>query len=163
VKKSEVHGMAQRGGSVTSHVRFGAKIFSPIIDPGGADLVVAFEALEALRYAHFTAPGGHLLYDRHRIDPAPVLLGLFERPPEEQVEARLRERVPDCAGIQAFDAARQLGNARVQNVIMLGAASTLLEFPERAYRQAIETMVKGDFVPLNLQAFEVGRKLAAKS
>ncbi|MBD3235752.1 MAG: hypothetical protein GF330_03525 [Candidatus Eisenbacteria bacterium] len=160
VKKSEVHGMAQRGGSVSSHVRFGERVYSPLIEPGAAELIVAFERLEAVRYAHYLHPAGRMLYDPHRIDPLPVQIGLAERPTDAALEARLAARTPALA-VEAFAKARELGNPRVQNVVMLGAASSFLEFPADHYREAIRELVKPKFVELNLRAFDAGRALVA--
>ena len=214
VKKSEVHGMAQRGGSVTGHIRYAPKVFSPLIEEGTADIIVAFEMMEALRYIHFLSPNGRLIYDPHRIDPLPVSTGAVERPTDEKLEQRLAARVRktgsvrgkqglsaengDCtaansmscseglspfsasAGSQseapgscefrghtvrvpAFQAALKLGNARVQNTVMLGAISLSLEFPEDAYRQAIKRLVKPKVVELNLKAFAEGQKLCTRA
>ena len=160
VKKSEVHGMAQRGGSVSSHVRFGERIFSPLMDPGTADLIVAFERLEAVRYVHFLRRGGRILYDPQRIDPLPVQIGLAERPTDEDLTARLQARA-ECLAVHAYATARELGNARVQNVVMLGATAPFLELPEDHYREAIRSLVKPEFVELNLRAFAAGRELVS--
>jgi indolepyruvate ferredoxin oxidoreductase, beta subunit len=160
IKKSEVHGMAQRGGSVTSHIRYGVKVHSPLIEEGTADLLVAFEALEALRYVHFLAPTGRLVYDPHRIDPLPVSTGAVERPTDASLAERIRARVPDARPIPAFARAAELGNPRVQNVVMLGAVAGHLEFPADAYRAAIRTIVKQQAVELNLTAFDAGRAMA---
>jgi len=190
VKKSEVHGMAQRGGSVTTHIRFAPKVFSPLIEEGTADIIVAFEMMEALRYIHFLRPGGKLIYDSHRIDPLPVSTGVVERPTDQWLEELLTARVSveskactalegpkSSAGVPsplvpgpssllvcvpAFQAALKLGNARVQNVVMLGAISLSLEFPEEAYRQAITQRVKPKVVELNLKAFAEGRALCSR-
>ena len=163
IKKSEVHGMAQRGGSVTSHIRYGSKVFSPLIEEGSADLLVAFEALEALRYVHFLSPAGRLVYDPHRIDPLPVSTGTVERPTDSSLTERIRARVPLTAAVPAFDKAAELGNPRVQNVVMLGAVSGHLEFPADAYRAAIRAIVKPQAVELNLAAFDAGRALAGSA
>jgi indolepyruvate ferredoxin oxidoreductase beta subunit len=202
VKKSEVHGMAQRGGSVTTHIRYSPKVFSPLIEEGTADVIVAFEMLEALRYVHFLGPKGRLVYDTHRIDPLPVATGAVERPTdqwlEEQLTARLpardggditqsrggigivsqaaeSDRVPSCPEpnvqspkspllrVPAFSTALKLGNSRVQNTVMLGAISCLLEFPEQAYKQAVSRLVKPKVVDLNLKAFAEGRALCSKT
>ena len=162
IKKSEVHGMAQRGGSVTSHIRYAPKVFSPLIEEGSADIIVAFEMLEALRYVHFLAPKGRLLYDTHRIDPLPVSIGAVERPTDEKLEERIAARVPVRQAVPAFATALKLGNARVQNVVMLGAVSRFLEFPVESYEQAITRLVKPKVVELNLKAFAAGRNLCAK-
>lgn len=159
VKKSEVHGMAQRGGSVTTHIRYAPKVFSPLIEEGTADVIVAFEMMEALRYIHFLGPNGRLIYDTHRIDPLPVSTGVVERPADEQLNQRLAVRAPNRRTVPAFETALKLGNARVQNTVMLGAISCFLEFPEEAYQQAITRLVKPKVVELNLKAFAAGRAL----
>ena len=159
VKKSEVHGMAQRGGSVTSHIRFAPRVYSPLIEEGTADVMVAFEMLEALRFAYFLHPNGRLIYDTHRIDPLPVSIGAVERPTDESLEERLAARVTNLIRVPAFATALKLGNSRVQNTVMLGAISCLLDFPEDAYRQAITRLVKPKVVELNLKAFSEGRVL----
>jgi indolepyruvate ferredoxin oxidoreductase beta subunit len=163
VKKSEVHGMAQRGGSVTTHIRYAPKVFSPLIEEGTADIIVAFEMMEALRYIHFLGPDGRLVYDTHRIDPLPVSTGVVERPADEQLDQRLAVRAPSRQTVPAFATALGLGNARVQNTVMLGAISCFLEFPEEAYRQAITRLVKPKTVNLNLKAFAEGRALCGKT
>jgi len=159
VKKSEVHGMAQRGGSVTTHIRYAPKVYSPLIEEGTADIIVAFEMMEALRYIHFLGPNGRLIYDTHRIDPLPVSTGVVERPVDEKLNQRLAARAPNRQAVPAFETALRLGNARVQNVVMLGAISCSLEFPEEAYRAAITRLVKPKVVELNLKAFAEGRAL----
>ncbi|MEO0082717.1 MAG: indolepyruvate oxidoreductase subunit beta [candidate division WOR-3 bacterium] len=156
VKKSEVHGMAQRGGSVTTHVRYAPKVYSPLVEEGSADLVVAFEKLEALRHVHFLAGNGWLVYDPHRIDPLPVLLGLVERPTDALLDERIMARAPRRLVVSAFEAAREIGDPRVQNVVMLGAVSRLLEFPRSVFRDIIRLQVKPGFVDLNLRAFDRG-------
>ena len=159
VKKSEVHGMAQRGGSVTGHIRYAPRVFSPLIEEGTADIIVAFEMMEALRYIHFLGPNGQLIYDPHRIDPLPVSTGAVERPTDEQLNQRLAARAPNRRAVPAFETALRLANARVQNTVMLGGVSCLLEFPEEAHRQAIARLVKPKVVELNLKAFAAGRSL----
>jgi len=163
VKKSEVHGMAQRGGSVTSHIRYAPKVFSPLIEEGTADIIVAFEMVEALRYVHFLGPNGTLIYDTHRIDPLPVSIGAVERPADAGLNQRLAARAPNRQAVPAFQTALKLGNAKVQNTVMLGAISCSLEFPEEAYHQAITRLVKPKVVELNLKAFAEGRALCTRS
>lgn len=160
VKKSEVHGMAQRGGSVTSHVRYGPKVYSPLIEEGTADLLVAFEKLEALRHVHYLAPSGRLVYDPHRIDPLPVTMGAVARPDEVALDERIKARAPNHLAVPAFAAALRLGSARVQNVVMLGAVSRFVGFTDQAYEDAIRRTVKPAAVELNLRAFAAGRDLA---
>ena len=154
VKKSEVHGMAQRGGSVTSHIRFGPKVFSPLIEEGTADFLVAFEKLEALRYLHFLAPKGVLLTDTMIVEPLPVIIGLVEMP--KDIDERIKNRVKKSYIIEAFKKANELGNSRVQNMIMLGALSNFLDFTPDIYHGAIRKNVKEKFVDINIKAFETG-------
>jgi len=161
VKKSEVHGMAQRGGSVTSHIRYAPRVYSPLIEEGTADLVVAFEKLEGLRNVHFLSGSGRLLYDPHRIDPLPVAIGMVESPDDRRLDERIAARAAHHLAVPAFDTARELGSARVQNVIMLGAASNCFEFPVEAFQEAIRALVKPKSVELNLKDFEAGRRLFA--
>lgn len=154
VKKSEVHGMAQRGGSVTSHIRFGPKIYSPLIEEGTADFLVAFEKLEALRYLHFLSPKGILLTDTMIVEPLPVIIGLVEMP--KDIDERIKNRVKKSYIIEAFKKANELGNSRVQNMIMLGALSNFLDFTPDIYHGAIRKNVKEKFVDINIKAFETG-------
>jgi len=159
VKKSEVHGMAQRGGSVTSHIRWAKKVYSPLIEEGTADLIVGFEMLEAIRYRYFLSPNGWLIYDPLRIDPLPVKIGLVERLTDEQLANRLRLTTPKNIPVPAFDTACALGNPRVQNTVMLGALSQLLEFPQEIYEDVIKQTVKPSLVAINLKALTAGATL----
>jgi indolepyruvate ferredoxin oxidoreductase, beta subunit len=159
VKKSEVHGLAQRGGSVTSHIRYGTRVYSPLIEEGTADVVVAFEKLEALRYVHYLRPAGRLFYDSHRIDPLPVSIGAVQRPTDAQLDERLATRAPNRQMVPAFKTAIELGNARVQNTVMLGAVSGCLDFPVETLRQSLTDLVKPKALELNLKAFAAGQAL----
>ncbi|NPV13665.1 indolepyruvate oxidoreductase subunit beta [candidate division WOR-3 bacterium] len=159
VKKSEVHGMAQRGGSVTSHIRWSGKVYSPLIEEGTADIIIAFEKLEALRYIHFLSPSGSLIYDPLRIEPLPVLIGTVEKMPDSLLDERINIRAPKNYPVPAFEVACKLGNPRLQNTVMLGAVSRFFEFPSNLYRQVISTLVKPQLVELNLKAFAAGLEL----
>jgi indolepyruvate ferredoxin oxidoreductase beta subunit len=185
VKKSEVHGMAQRGGSVTTHIRYAPKVYSPLIEEGTADIIVAFEMLEAVRFSYFLGPKGKLIYDTHRIDPLPVSTGAVERPTDEWLQERLdarfrgdmtesaadSDRVPSgptsfespLIRVPAFQTAHKLGNSKAQNTVMLGAISCFLDFPEQAYHDTISRLVKPKFVEMNLKAFAEGRALCGKT
>jgi indolepyruvate ferredoxin oxidoreductase beta subunit len=163
VKKSEVHGMAQRGGSVNTHVRFGPEVFSPLVEEGTADLIVAFEKLEATRYLHYLSPEGRLVYDDYRLEPLPVQLGLVPGADEADLDARIARRAANRTLVSAFAAAVEMGNQRVQNVVMLGAASRFLEFPADSCVEMIRALVKPKFIDLNVRAFERGQELAAKA
>ncbi|MEO0077623.1 MAG: indolepyruvate oxidoreductase subunit beta [candidate division WOR-3 bacterium] len=161
VKKSEVHGMAQRGGSVTSHVRYSPRVHSPLIEEGTADLLVSFEKLEALRNVHYLSPTGRLVYDPMRIEPLPVILGLSDGMEDDVLNARLRDRAPTGRAVPAYETACNLGSPLVQNSVMLGAVSSLLEFPVEVYQAAIQTLVKPQFAEINLTAFAAGRRLSS--
>jgi indolepyruvate ferredoxin oxidoreductase beta subunit len=160
VKKSEVHGMAQRGGSVSTHVRYGRRIYSPLVEEGTADLVVAFEKLEAVRYLHYLGASGRLVYDEYRLDPLPVQSGLIERPEDRSLDARIAARAGHHTAVPAFRIACGLGNPRVQNTVMLGAVSRYLEFPYRAYEDAVRQTVKPALVEINIGALAEGRRQA---
>lgn len=162
VKKSEVHGMAQRGGSVTSHIRWGKKVHSPLIEEGSADIVVAFEQLEALRYIHFLSKTGKLFYDPLRIEPLPVQLGLVEGLSDEFIQERLSVRTKASYPIPAFIIACQLGDPLVQNTVMLGAISRFLEFPLYLYQQVFRSLIKSQFFEINLRAFTAGRNVTQR-
>ena len=131
VKKSEVHGMAQRGGSVNTHVRWDAeRVYSPLIGLGAADILLAFEEAEALRYAGYLKPGGAAIVNQHTIEPITVTSGGAHYPTEEELRATYA-RLTDCLHIVPGTAiAQELGNARAANVVLLGAVSTLLDVPE---------------------------------
>jgi len=159
VKKSEVHGMAQRGGSVTSHIRWSKKVHSPLIEEGTAHIIVAFEQLEALRSIHFLSPTGWLIYDPLRIEPLPVQIGLVERMPDNVLQERITARSRLNRSVPAFALACELSNPRIQNTVMLGALSHFLEFPLLLYEQVISQQLKPQFVELNLKAFALGRAL----
>lgn len=157
VKKSEVHGMAQRGGAVTTHVRYGKKVFSPLIEPGKADLIVAFEKMEGLRFLHYLSPEGGILANAQEIMPPPVTSGKERYP--ERVAERLREATPRVWMVDALAAALSLHEVRAVNVVMLGAASVLLPLPEDRYAEALRERLPEKIVEVNLRAFRAGRAL----
>jgi len=156
VKKSEVHGMAQRGGSVNSHVRWAPVVHSPLIAPGEVDFVVCFERLEALRYADLLRPGGVLLVNDYRISPVSVSSGNDVYPPQEAEDAAYAGGI-DRRYVPAIEIAQGLGNARVNNIVMLGALSTFMGVPENVWLDVIAGRVPERFVALNRDAFAAGR------
>lgn len=156
VKKSEVHGMAQRGGSVVSQVRIGEKVHSPLIALGETDILVSFEKLEALRFAHFLSPSGVALVNDQEIRPVTVSSGQAAWP--EDLDGILGKTFPRLELIQALDIARELGNTRVVNVVMMGAMSNYLDIDDSLWKQAIHDLVKPRFVEFNLKAFDQGKK-----
>ncbi|MCK5832492.1 indolepyruvate oxidoreductase subunit beta [bacterium] len=160
VKKSEVHGMAQRGGSVVGHVKFGDKVHSPIINKGEADVLLSFEKLEALRYINFVKPGGMVIVNNQEIAPAPVAAGVMDYPADAW--DRIHAAIPNALLISGMDIAKEAGNTRATNVVLLGALSSFLPFEMDLWKQAIENGVPPKFVEMNLKAFDLGRKAAGK-
>ncbi len=157
VKKSEVHGMAQRGGAVTTHLRFGPKVFSPLIEPGKADLLIAFEKIEGLRFAHYLRPGGTLVVNTQEIYPPSVATG------REPYPADAMERLAKGTGrffpVDALAAALALGEVRAVNMVMVGAGSRFLPLPEEAYVEALGKCLPERVVEVNVMAFRAGRAL----
>jgi indolepyruvate ferredoxin oxidoreductase, beta subunit len=156
VKKSEVHGMAQRGGSVVSQVRIGDKVHSPLIALGETDILIAFEKLEALRHAHFLAADGVAMVNDQEIRPVTVSSGQAAWP--EDLDGMLRSTFPKLELIPALKMARELGNVRTMNVVMIGALSNYTEIEDAVWQESIKSLVKPQFVELNLKAFEAGKK-----
>lgn len=152
VKLSEVHGMAQRGGSVDTAVRFGERVYSPVIDPGTADHLIAFEMTEAARALRFLRPGGRLIVNMRTVAPLPVLIG--DVPAPEGLEDRLREEGAIFLDAEAL--ACEAGTPRSANVVLLGAASVALPFGEERWREVIESRVPPKTVDANLRAFRLG-------
>jgi len=158
VKQSEVHGMAQRGGSVTSHFRFGDKVWSPLVTPGTADLLMAFEALEGLRYVGWLKPGGVLVYNAQRINPSPVSAGLASYPAD--IDGLIREAWPNVKCVNANELAAKAGTVKAANVAMLGAVSPSLPFAPETWEAVIRTAVPPKTVDVNLRAFRLGAESA---
>ena len=159
VKKSEVHGMAQRGGSVTTYVRWGEKVYSPLIGPCEVDFFLAFEKLEALRHIEMLRPGGIVLINDYAIPPLSVSSGNDEYPTDERIKALLSAVTSSYYLLPAMTLAEQLGNTRVNNVVLLGSLSHWLsDVPLESWQGAIRERVPPKFVELNQQAFLVGRE-----
>ena len=156
VKKSEVHGMAQRGGSVVSQVRVGDKVHSPLIALGETDFLISFEKLEALRHAHFLAPDGVAMVNDQEIRPVTVSSGQAEWPAD--IDGMLKSAFPKLELMPALAMARELGNVRAVNLVMIGALANHLDIDDSVWQEAIKALVKPKFVELNLKAFEAGKK-----
>ena len=157
VKKSEVHGMAQRGGSVEAHLRYGERVYSPLIDPGTADILVAFEILEAARYLPYLHKNSAVVVNTQKILPPAVALGKMAYP--ENILDELTGRGINVVAIDAFAVAQEVGELRTANVAMVGAMSNFLAVPDQAFLDVIDTRVKPAFREVNKLAFEAGRKL----
>ncbi|BDF34780.1 indolepyruvate oxidoreductase [Lachnospiraceae bacterium] len=159
VKLSEVHGMAQRGGSVVTFVRYGDKVAEPIVEEGLADIVIAFERLEAYRYAHYLKKDGALIVNDWRIDPMPVVIGAAEYPDNILEELGKEYRL---YSVNATEESRKLGNSRVFNMIVLGVAARHMDFTKEQWYDVIEKTVPPKTVDINKQAFDVGYHLEAR-
>jgi len=160
VKKSEVHGMAQRGGSVNTHVRWNAgQVHSPLIGEGEADILLAFEEAEALRYARYLRQGGVVVVNRQAIKPITVTSGGAHYPSEEDLRA-VYERITDrFYVVPGAELAEKLGNARAANVVLLGVLSSFFDLPAETWLAVIEKRVPPRYVELNRQAFFAGRQV----
>jgi indolepyruvate ferredoxin oxidoreductase beta subunit len=155
VKKSEVHGMAQRGGSVSTHVRFGSKVFSPLIKEGEADIFMAFEELEALRYFNYLSPHPTILLNEQRLNPPSVSLGNEAYP--EKIAEILSGRAKQFKSLPGRELALQAGDARAANLVMLGSLSSILTIPEDLWTEEIRHRFPTKAGRVNLEAFRLGR------
>lgn len=157
VKISEVHGMAQRGGSVVTYVRYGESVAEPIVEEGQADVLIAFERMEALRYAHFLKKDGVLIINDQRIDPMTVVTGAASYP--ENIIENLSKQYR-VVSINAMEEAIKLGNTKVFNTIILGVTAKNMDFDKELWTKVIEATVPPKTIAMNLQAFEKGFSLA---
>jgi len=153
VKLSEVHGMAQRGGSVVTFVRYGDKVAEPIVEEGQADVLIAFERLEALRYAHFLKKDGAMIVNDWRIEPITVVTGVAQYP--ENIIENLKEKYR-VYSVNAMEEAKKLGNSKTFNVIVLGIAAQHMDFPKESWLSVIERTVPPKTVEINKKAFLIG-------
>lgn len=156
VKKAEVHGMAQRGGSVVSHVRYGEKVYSPIIPEGEADILFGFELLESYRYLPLLKKDGLVVASDLQIVPPGVALGKDIYP--EDIPAKICADFPRSRVVNAMDLAIQAGNMRTVNTVLLGTLSTLMDIAEESWIQAMNNRVPARFLDENLKAFALGRQ-----
>ena len=155
VKVSEVHGMSQRGGSVVTYVRFGEKVYSPIIDKGEADFIVSFEKLEAARYAAFLKKDGRIIVNSQEIDPMPVITGAAEYPHEALAHLTDAGIAVDC--VDALTPALEAGSSKAVNIVLTGRLSSYLPIAEEKWIEAIRRTVAPKFVEMNIKAFKLGR------
>jgi len=162
-KKSEVHGMAQRGGSVTSHVRWGARVYSPLVGSGEADIFLAFEKLETLRHIEMLRPGGLVLINDHAIPPLSVSSGNDRYPDDARIKAVVSSVTSRYYFVPAVALAESLGNARTNNVVLLGALSQFLtDVLLETWLEAVRDRVPAKFADLNQHAFVIGREAMQK-
>ncbi len=157
VKQSEVHGMAQRGGCVTSHLRFGDKVHASLITPGTVDVLLSFESVEALRYVHWLREGGLLVYNAVRLNPSTVSSGAAEYPAD--IEQRVADAWPNVCAVDANGLAARAGTAKAANVVMLGAMAAALPFARETLEKVIRRSVPPKTVDVNLEAFRLGTEV----
>lgn len=155
VKVSEVHGMSQRGGSVVTYVRYGDKVYSPIIDKGEADFIVSFEMLEAARYVDYLKKNGQIVVNTQQIDPMPVITGAAKYP--ENLEKTMQAAGIKVDAVDCLSLAEQAGTAKAVNIVLMGRLSRYMDFAEEAWIKAIEKLVKPQFLEMNKKAFVLGR------
>ena len=155
VKVSEVHGMSQRGGSVVTYVRFGDKVYSPIIDEGEADYIISFELLEAARYMKFLKPGGHVVVNTQMIDPMPVITGAAQYPSD--LVAKMEQAGAVVDAMDALAIATEAGSSKAVNIALMGRISKYFDFAEEAWMDALTACVPPKFLELNKKAFLLGR------
>ena len=153
-KVSEVHGMSQRGGAVVTYVRYGDKVYSPIVDIGQAELIVSFELLEAARWLENLAPGGRLVTNTQQIDPIPVITGAAKYP--EDIVGKIREKGVEVDAIDALTLAEDAGSSKAVNIVMMGRLSKYFPFSRDVWMKALEQTVPAKFLDMNRKAFIAG-------
>jgi len=154
VKVSEVHGMAQRGGSVVTYVKFGEKVYSPIIEKGEADILLAFEELEGLRWLDYLKPTGKIILNRQIINPMPVIIGKAKYP--ENITGKIKEAVKNTVVVEALPIAKECGNSKAVNVVLLGVLAKSTEVEKEVWVDAIREIVPQKLLDINMKAFEAG-------
>jgi indolepyruvate ferredoxin oxidoreductase beta subunit len=157
VKQSEVHGMAQRGGCVTGHLRFGDRVYSSLITPGTADVLLSFESVEAARYVNWLRPEGLLVYNRVHLNPSTVSAGLTAYP--QDIDTRLVAGLTNVRALDASALAARAGTVKAANVVMLGAVASALPFAAEAMEAVIRRSVPAKTTDVNLEAFRLGRTI----
>jgi indolepyruvate ferredoxin oxidoreductase, beta subunit len=158
VKKTDTLGMAQRGGSVLSNVRIADHVYSPIIQEGEVDILLAFEKLEAARWANYLRKGSTVIINNQSVPPLSVILSNSRYPEDEQITSLLRQKTGDIYFIEAARRARELGNARTLNIFMLGCVSAFMPFKEESWKARLAEHLPTNLRPINLIAFDAGRK-----
>ena len=160
VKKTDTLGMAQRGGSVISHVRIAEQVWSPLIKEGEVDIMLAFEKLEAARWSHFLRPGGVAIVNNHALPPLSVSLGVHRYPSDEEVTDILKQQTEHIYFVEGTNKAKELGEIRALNIFMLGYVSSLLPVDVRVWNECISQRMPPKILQINIAAFDQGRKEA---
>ena len=154
IKVSEVHGMSQRGGSVVTYVRYGDKVYSPVIDKGEADFIVSFELLEAARWTEFLKPGGKIIVNTQQINPMPVIIGAAQYP--ENLLEKMNAAGLDVDALDALSLAEAAGSSKAVNIVLMGHLSRYFDFTEEEWLEALEQSVAPKFLEMNQKAFAMG-------
>ena len=154
IKVSEVHGMSQRGGSVVTYVRFGDKVYSPVIDKGQADYIVSFELLEAARWTEYLKPGGKIITNTQQINPMPVIIGAAEYP--ENLVQKMLDAGIDVDAFDALTLAEEAGSSKAVNLVLMGRLSKYFDISAEEWLTAIEASVPAKFLEMNKKAFSLG-------
>ncbi len=157
VKVSEVHGMSQRGGSVVTYVRYGDKVYSPIIDKGEADIIISFELLEAARWVEYLKEGGTIVVNTQEIMPMPVISGNAKYP--ENLVEKIKALGINIVAFDALSLAQEAGSSKAVNIVLMGAVSRFFDFKDEDWQGAIDRCVPPKFLELNKKAFEKGRNV----
>ena len=158
VKKTDTLGMAQRGGSVLSHVRIGRRVWSPLIKEGDVDILVAFEKLEAARWGHYLRSGAIAIVNNHALPPLSVILGNERYPTDEEITDILRQWSSSIYFVDGTSRTRELGNIRTLNMFMLGCVSLFLPLKVQVWKDSISQRISSSMRQINIAAFELGRK-----
>ncbi len=156
VKVSEVHGMSQRGGSVVTYVRYGDKVYSPVIDKGEADYIVSFEMLEAARWVEYLKSDGTIITNTQQVNPMPVIIGACDYP--KDLESKIKDLGVNLDALDALSLANEAGSSKAVNIVLMGKLSNYFDFSESDWMNAIEKSVPEKFLELNKKAFILGRK-----
>lgn len=157
VKVSEVHGMSQRGGSVVTYVKYGSQVFSPVVEKGEADVILAFERLEAARALPYLKKSGQLIVNDQRTDPMPVITGVAEYPSD--ILEKMKATGANVLAVDGLSLAEQAGSAKAVNVVLIGVLSKVMGFEEAVWQNALEEVVPAKFLEMNKTAFVLGRKV----
>lgn len=157
VKMSEIHGMSQRGGSISTHVRYGKQVYSPVIEKGDTDLLISFEKMESIRWLNYLKPQGHLLVNNYKINPLTVLIGENQYP-DDKIDEELKSL--KAIIIDAADKSKELGNIKVMNVILLGSVIKIMELEHIDWENIIKQNIKEGLIDINIKALYEGMRLA---
>jgi indolepyruvate ferredoxin oxidoreductase beta subunit len=156
VKMSEVHGMAQRGGSVVTYVKYGEKVYSPIVEAGDADVILAFEQLEGARWLKYLKKDGVMIISEQKISPMPVINGQAKYP--ENIIGKIRDEIGKLISLDAISLAKEAGTTKAVNVVLIGAMAAHMDIEKEEWIKSIEETVKPAFIGVNKKAFELGYK-----